>query len=174
MSERDQDLDRRARVEEDQVADPERPDVTPTYGVGSKLDSVAERAARPWTADRQSEFGREGEGLEQRVHPSPETGRGSTVTLDADVERELGVGDEVWVQVPVAGRRGWTYDVEGDESVVDVEERAEILQGTTHEQPPDGTSFVVRAERPGRVAVRFEAVDPEVSVPPRRLRLTVR
>ncbi len=173
MSERDQDLDPRVRVEEDQVPDPERPDRTPTYGVGSKLDDVAERAARAFTGEPRT-AGEEGEGLERRGHPSPETGRGVTVTLDADVEQEVGVGDEVWVHVPPAGRRGWTYDVEGDESVVDVEERAEILHGTTHEPPPAGTSFVVRAERAGRVGVRFETVDAAAGVPPRRLRLTVR
>jgi hypothetical protein len=165
MSEPDQDRDPRLRVEEDRVPDPERPDRGPTYGVGSKLDDVAEHAAQRWTADRQSEFGREGEGLEQHVHGTAETGRGTTVTLDADVEREIAPGDELWVQVPPAGRRGWTYDVE---------ERAEILQGTTHQPPPDGTSFIIRAERRGRVAVRFEPVEGAASVPPRRLRVTVR
>lgn len=174
MSERDQDLDPRVRIEENQIPDPERPDRTPTYGVGSKLDDVAEREARRWTSDRQSEFGREGEGLGHHVHGTPETGRGATVTLDADVEQEIGPGDEIWVHVPVAGRRGWTYDIEGDESVLDVDERAEILHGTTHEPPPDGTSFIVRAERRGRVAVRFEPIDDAAGVPPRRLRVTVR
>ncbi len=173
MSHPDQDLDPRVRIEEDEVPDPERPDRTPTYGVGSKLDDVAQRAARAFTGGPSSAGG-EGEGLERRRHPSPETGRGVTVTLDADVEQEVGVGDEVWVQVPSAGRRGWTYDVEGDEAVVDVEERAEILHGTTHEPAPAGTGFVVRAERAGRAAVRFESVDGTGGVPPRRLRLTVR
>lgn len=161
-------------TEPDQLPDPARPDPTPTYGVGSKLDDVAERAARPFTADRDQELGREGGGLERDIHGTPETGRGATVTLDADVEREVAPGDEVWVHVPQAGRRGWTYDVEGDEKVVDVEERAEIVRGTTHEPPPAGTDFVVRAEGRGRVAVRFEPIDDAAGLPPRRLRLTVR
>lgn len=172
--ERDEDLDRRARIEEGQIPDPERPDLKPTHGLGSKLDDLAERGARAYTADRTSEFGQEGEGLEHHVHRTAETGRGSTVTLDADVEAQVAPGDEIWVQVPPAGRHGWTWDVEGDESVLDVEGRAEILHGTTHEPPPDGTGFVVRAERRGRVAVRFEPMDAGVSVPPRRLRVTVR
>ena len=174
MSQRDQDLDPRVRVEKDQIPDPERPDSTPTEGVGSKLDSVAERAARHFTTDQRSEFGREGEGLEPQASGTPETGRGTRVTLDADVEEEVAPGDEIWVHVPVAGRRGWTYDVEGEEAVLDVEERAEIVRGTAHEPPPDGTSFVVRAEQPGRVAVRFEPIDEGAGVPPRRLRVTVR
>jgi hypothetical protein len=173
MSQRDHDLDPRVGVEQDRIRDPERPDSTPTHGVGSKLDAVAERAAGHFTTDRQSEFGREGEGLERHASATPETGRGTTVTLDADVEKEVAPGDEIWVHVPPAGRRGWTYDLEGDESVLDVEERAEILRGTTHEEAPDGTGFVVRAERPGRVAVRFEPVD-DAGMPPRRLRVTVR
>jgi hypothetical protein len=74
----------------------------------------------------------------------------------------------------VAGWHGWTWEVEGDERVVDVDERAEIIEGTTHLPPPDGTLFVVRAEARGRAAVRFEAVDDDAGVPPRRLRITVR
>lgn len=174
MNERDQDLDRRVRIEEGQVSDPEGPDRTPTYGVGSKLDSAAERAARGYSGDRAGEFGREGEGLDRHPAHTAETGRGATVTLDADVEREIAPGDEIWVHVPPSGRRGWTYDVEGDEAVLDVAERAEIVRGTTHEAPPDGTSFVVRAERRGRVAVRFEPIEDGGAVPPRRLRVTVR
>jgi hypothetical protein len=174
MTDRDRDADRRVRIEEDDLPDPEKPDLQPTQGVVGKLDEVAERAARRYTADLDRTPADEGLGVTHHVHRTPESGRGSTVTLDADVEHTMGLGDEVWVHVPVAGRRGWTYEVEGEESVVDVDERAEIVEGTTHEPAPDGTQFVVRAEQRGRVAVRFEPVDGDVRVPPRRLRITVR
>jgi hypothetical protein len=168
------DRDPRVRIEEDDLPDPEKPDLHPTHGVGSRLDEIAEQSARRYTSDSRGLPPDEGGGMTHHVHHTPETGRGATVTLDADVEHRMAPGDEVWVHVPVAGRHGWTYDVEGDEDIVDVEERAEILHGTTHVPPPDGTSFVLRAERRGRLAVRFEPIDEELRVPPRRLRVTVR
>ena len=112
--------------------------------------------------------------LDRRTRQTPEPGRATRVTLDADTEVEIAPGDEVWVHVPEAGRRGWTSGVEGDESVLDVEERAEILSGGAHQPPPGGTRFVVRAEGKGRAAVRFEPIDDGTRTPPRRLRVTVR
>ena len=103
----------------------------------------------------------------------PETGRGVTLTLDGDLAHRLGAGDELWLHVPPAGQRGWTYDIEGMHGVVGIDERAEILEGTTHLPAPDGTGFVIRAERPGQVAVRFEPVDGDAGVAPRRLDLIV-
>jgi hypothetical protein len=174
MTEHDEDADRRLRVEEDDLPDPEKPDLHPTYGIGGKLDEIAERAAREYTWDSRGAPPDEGLGVAHHVHRTPESGRGATVVLDADVEQAIAVGDELWVHVPVAGRHGWTYDVEGDEAVVDVDARGEIIEGTSHLPPPDGTEFVVRAEKRGRAAVRFEPLDGDARVPPRRLRVTVR
>ncbi|HXA30381.1 MAG TPA: hypothetical protein VN193_16730 [Candidatus Angelobacter sp.] len=174
MTPGDDDADRRLRIEEDDLPDPEKPDPLPTLGIGGRVDEMAERAAREYTWDSRGAPPDEGLGVSHHVDRAPESGRGETVVLDADAERTVSVGDELWVHVPVAGRHGWTYDVEGDEAVVDVEERAELLQGTRHLPPPDGTEFVVRTEKAGRAAVRFEPVDGDARLPPRRLRLTVR
>jgi hypothetical protein len=174
MSKEEEEADRRLRVEEDQPPDPIAPDPHPAQELIGKLDEFAERAAREYLWDSRGAPLDEGLGLDRHVHRTPESGRGATVTLDADAEQTMGAGDEVWVHVPVAGRHGWTWEVEGDERVVDVDERAEIIEGTTHLPPPDGTLFVVRAEARGRAAVRFEAVDDDAGVPPRRLRITVR
>jgi hypothetical protein len=174
MSREDEEADPRLRVEEDKPPDPLAPDPHATEGVVGKLDEFSERAARAYLWDSRDSPPDEGLGLDRHVHRAPESGRGATVTLDADADHAMGVGDEVWLHVPMAGKHGWTYDVEGDERVVDVDERAEIVEGTTHLPPPDGTLFVVRAEARGQVAVRFEPVDDDAGVPPRRLRITVR
>ena len=174
MTEHDEDADRRLRIEEDDLPDPEKPDPLPAEGIGGRLDELAERAARSYTWDSRGAPPDEGLGVSRHIDRAPESGRGDTVVLDADVERALAIGDELWVHVPVAGRHGWTYEVEGDEAAVGVAERAEILEGTTHLPAPDGTEFVVRGEGRGRTAVRFEPVDGDARVPPRRLRLTVR
>jgi hypothetical protein len=168
MSDHDKDADRRLRIEEDDLPDPEQPDLQATDGLVGNLDDIAARAARGYTWDSRGRPLDEGLGVDRHVARARESGRGETVVLDADEERSLGVGDELWVHVPAAGRRGWTYDVEGDERIADVEERAEIIEGTTHIPPPDGTQFVVRAERRGRAAVRFEPIEDDVRVPPRR------
>jgi hypothetical protein len=170
----DEDVPRRLRPEEDQPEDPERPHDHPLRGIVGKLDEVAEHLTRPYLRDIEALRPDEGRGLSPRFPLAPETGRGTTLTLDADGEQEMAVGDEVWVHVPVAGRHGWTYDVEGDERVVEVDERAEIIEAGAHLPPPDGTEFVVRAERRGGVVVRFEPIDDEAGVPPRRLRVQVR
>jgi hypothetical protein len=174
MSKEDEEADRRLRVEEDKPPDPLAPDDHPTKGVLGKLDELSERAAREYLWDSRGAPPDEGLDLDPHVHRTPESGRGSAVTLNADADHEMRLGDEAWVTVPVAGRHGGTWDIEGDERLVDVEQRAEILEGTAHRPPPDGTLFVVRAERRGRVTVRFEPIDDEVDVPPRRLRITVR
>jgi len=178
MTEHD-DADRRVRIEEEDLGDPQGPDLRPTYGLGGKLDDVAARQAERYTADprQEPEPDDAARSMTRHVHRVRETGRGVAVTLDdagAVVEQTVGPGDELWVHVPAAGRRGWTYDVEGDESVGDVEERAEILEGTTHLPPPDATAFIVRAERRGTMTVRFEPIDDDAQVPARRLRVTVR
>jgi hypothetical protein len=174
MSKEDEEADRRLRVEEDKPPDPLAPDPHPTQGIVGKLDEFTERAAREYLWDSRGAPPDEGLDLDPHVHRTPESGRGATITLDADAEHEMSIGDEVWVQVPRAGRRGWTWEIEGKESVVDVDERAEIIDGTTHLPPPDGTLFVVRAEGPGQVAVRFEPIDDDDDVAQRRLRITVR
>lgn len=176
----ERDADPNLRVEEDKPPDPIAPDLLPAEDMIGRVDEFSARIARestwdgrgrPWNPDDEAPV--EGKDLGKHVHRTRETGRGSTVTLEADVDHGMGVGDEVWLHVPMAGRRGWTWSVEGDERCVDVEERAEIIEGTDHMPPPDGTLFVVRAEGRGRAAVRFEPIDDDAGVPPRRLRLTV-
>jgi hypothetical protein len=125
-----------------------------------KVDAIAERAARFYTADSQPHV-HEGWDIERGHHVGArETGASITLTLDADAESRLGLGEEVVVLLPDDSPEGWTYDVDGDERAVEIEERAEIVLNTDEHRhlPASGGrwQFVVRALRRGRVTVRFE------------------
>jgi hypothetical protein len=144
-----------------------------------KVDAIAERAARMYTADSQPRV-HEGWGV-ARAHQAavPETGVGVTLELDGDAERGLRPGEEVVVRLPDDTPEGWIYNVDGDERAIDIEERAEIVvhAGEHRHLPASGRrwQFVVHAQRKGRVTVRFERLggDPAGDSGPIRLRLRI-
>jgi hypothetical protein len=143
-----------------------------------RLDAAAEHAAQAYTGDSRPHV-HEGWATDRQAPiGARETGEGVTLELDADAERELHPGDEVVVLLPDDTAQGWTYDIDGDERAVDVEERAEIVvtAGRTRHLPASGGRWqvVVHALRTGSVTVRFERVgEPGVAQDPIRLRLRI-
>jgi hypothetical protein len=131
-------------------------------GMVGKLDRWVDRVAETMTDDSGESVEIEGRGVSPKAPATPETGEGATIELDSDAARSLRAGDELAVRLPGGGAGAWSYAVEGDEDVLDVSQRAEVVSaGGRHEQAPGasgGSQFLVRASRPGTATVRFEPV----------------
>lgn len=150
---------------EPQSGDPQMAEVDEVAREGQligKVDDAASRAARHFTGDGTSR-GQEGTASEPlQGQPMQESGRGETIALDSDAQRRMSPGDELVVRLPEAGAdAGWTYELEGDDGILGVSERAELVVHGEQEQryqPAAGNAFqfVVHAAGSGKAAVRFE------------------
>lgn len=167
MDDRDERSERIRQEVEQGREDPLREDDAEGGGEGGLVgmaDRVAGRVARIATADTQAHGPGDMPDVELTGTPAPETGHGETLELTRDEKRQMHLGDEIAVRLPMESpEQGWTYEIDGDYRALDVYERAGLVTpaGMHHQAPgaSGGTQFVVRAAERGKATVRFERLD---------------